>query len=847
MLNQAVSERSSSETIGDVIRHHATQRPDATAIVAAGLLPLSYRELSLHIQQVGDKLQSAGLGSSARVGIMLPGEPEAALLGVAVASHVVSVPLNPRISAAEFEQDLVRFNLDAIVSPDWQASSALNIARKHSLAILLASKAERTLSVSLSEPTRTVSLPLRNSSPQSCGPVALMLRTSGTTGPAKLVSVTHGNLIAMASKMQGWFGLSAQDRCACILPTYYAQGLKTSLLVPLLLGGSVALPAHPSDDLAAWVTALNPTWFSAGPTYLRAALDRIQTSATKAMEHALRFIVSASAPLPQPVRVDLEAALRIPILECYGLSEAGLMAANPAPPQKRKSGTAGIPASGELAIRGQDGHFLPSGEVGEIVVRGPSVSPGYLDGLNQVHAEEGYWLATGDLGLIDSDGFLTIVGRTKEIINRGGEKISPYEIEEALLAHPDVRDAAAFPVPHPRLGENVAASVILNSGASLTSSDLRAFLNGRLADFKIPQHIYIVSEFPKGDTGKVSRSRLAADVATQVRQITTPGSMLEFQIAEIWQRLTGRADISVTDVFFELGGDSLLWVQMLMELDTIMGRPIPQSALRGALTIRELADALMNFAPIDNDLITCVQDGTGRPFFFCHGDLLTRGFYGTRLARLIGNDQPFFLLHPHPNADLRPGVTGMARSYVSHLLALQPTGAFRVGGFCNGGLLAWEIAHQLAAAEREVEFVVLIDTISLNARRTFRVIERALRWRAWAGPEEIAREIMNAGMRKAWAWGRRKSESIDIVWHESVMEPADKIYSAMVTYVPPKVDTRVVCVLSEETQKKVEYLPAAWNRLSRELECAHISGQHHDCVTIHLGELATVLSGLLSD
>ena len=235
--------------------------------------------------------------------------------------------------------------------------------------------------------------------------VALLLRTSGTTGIPKLVPVTHGNLLEMAIKMERWLGLSSDDRTACLLPTYYAQGCKTAILIPILLGGSTVVPATRwTQDFIAGVSDWRLTWLSAGPTLLQNALGRLQDGRALP-KHCLRFVLSSSSHLPEPVRSELEQALKVPILEFYGLSEAGMMAVNPPPPAKRKPGTAGVISPGELIIRGKNGDALPSSEVGEIFVRGPSVMPGYLYEADAATSgpHEG-WLATGDLGRLTPTG-----------------------------------------------------------------------------------------------------------------------------------------------------------------------------------------------------------------------------------------------------------------------------------------------------------------------------------------------------------------------------------------------------------------------------------------------------------
>ena len=855
----AITKRSGLQTIRDVIEHHAAEQPERTAIVGSDFAPFSFRQLDLQVRKIGEQLRAAGIGSSERVGILFPKGPEAAILGVSIACHAISVPFNPMLNPRELEEEMARFGLNALVLPSWQESAALDVAKRSSLAIFQASKAGSVLSNISLQQTREGSSPAPKARTASVSSIALMLRTSGTTGTGKLVPYTHRNLFALASKLQHWLSLSADDRCACVLPTYSASGFRTALLVPLLLGGSVALPApQHSDDLTQWIPSLSPTWLAANPSYLQAALERIRSRGGRKPEHCLRFIRCGSSYLPESVRMELEVILGIPVLESYGLSEAGALAGNPAPPAKRKPGTAGLVSPDDLAIRSQAGDFLTAGEVGEIVVRGPTVTPGFVNGTNDPTTDFRHdWLETGDLGFIDSECFLTIVGRTKEMINRGGDKISPYEIEKALLVHPSVAEAAAFSVPHPRLGENAAAAVVLKAGTNATSSDLKIFLCDRLAHFKVPQHIYIVSDFPRGSTGKVSRPQLAAVVANQVRPVVPPGSMVEFQIAEIWQRLLGRTDIGVEDDFFEAGGDSFLAVQILLEVETVTAQRLPQSSLGAVNTIRQLANAVMQTIPASDDLVTCAQGGTETPFFFCHGDFLTRGFYGIRLAKLLGSDQPTFLLHPYHDSEIgsETSIEAMARSYVPRLLAAQPRGAFRLGGFCQGGLLAWEIAHQLANAGRAVEFAMLVDTISLNARPGFRAIEQKLRSSILIAPNKIGQVKLD--MSGIWDRARRvrpgallaKREKLDalrIEWHPAAGQSASKFKPVMANYIPPKIDCEIYCVLSEEYRSRKDYSPAAWNHLAREVHCAYISGEHHNCVTTHLSELAGLLRGLLS-
>jgi acyl-CoA synthetase (AMP-forming)/AMP-acid ligase II len=227
------------------------------------------------------------------------------------------------------------------------------------------------------------------------------------------------------------------------------------------------------------------------------------------LTHSLRFVVSGGASLPLKIQTDLQSALGVPVLEHYGATEAGQISSNLPPPGPAKVGTCGIPELGTLKIVDPQGALVGPGERGEVLVRGPTVIAGYLDpGSNKGAFLDG-WYHTGDIGSLDEENFLTLHGRLKEIISRGGEKISPREIDLALLRHPDVAEAAAYAVPHPRLGEDVAAAVVLRPGATATGDELRRFLASELSWFKVPRRISVVRDLPKGKTGKVQRRKLS--------------------------------------------------------------------------------------------------------------------------------------------------------------------------------------------------------------------------------------------------------------------------------------------------------------------------------------------------
>jgi acyl-CoA synthetase (AMP-forming)/AMP-acid ligase II/acyl carrier protein len=861
------------QTIGDVIEQHAVQRPEQPAIVGRDFAPLSFQKLNLHIRTIGELLQSAGIGPSARVGIVLPQGPEAALFGISIAACAISVPLNPTLNPTEFDDDFRRLDLDAVVLPAWQQSTAWEVAQRIGFAIFEASKVESDLSSIALRVVRT-DRRLISSDTTRFRNTALILKTSGTTGNAKLVRVTHRNLLAMASKMRQWFNLSAEDRCACFLPTYYAQGCKSALLVPLLLGGSVALPGTQSpDDITDWVKQVRATWFSAGPTYLQAVLDRLQSKELP-VEHSLRFILSSSSYLPEPVRTELENILGIPILEFYGLSEAGVMAANPAPPLVRKPGTAGLVANDELAVRNEDGHLLDTGEVGEIVVRGPSVSPGYDEGLtNPALSFRREWLATGDLGLIDSDGYLSLVGRKKEIINRGGEKISPYEIEKALLAHPAVREAAAFSVPHPRLGENPAAAVVLAPGSPLTPSDLREFLSGKLAWFKIPRRIAVLDGLPKSRSGKVQRSRLTENSLGKSDLGAVPVTKLHAQLLKLWCTFLKTTELSIDDDFFDKGGDSLLAIRLLLEIERLTGRTLPESILFEAPTVRQLADRLAPAISSHPSTVIKITPGEKRsPILFFHGDFNFGGYFLKNLSRKFERELPVIAIAPHGlgTEPIPRSIEDMASDRLPAIFNVQPQGPYRLVGHCNGGLVAFETARLLMAAGHKVEFVAMIDAPSVTLRRPAQfllaILNGTLRsdlgdavlawtWRmlvmcqrlsplSWAQRWALIRGAIRGiafdrpGDRAAVLLGGGGRSPIEAPETEKFAARERKYASAMARYFPAPLAVPIVYFSSEHDGR-------LWERISPDVEVIEEPGGHYEWLTIRARHLTRHLRSRL--
>jgi acyl-CoA synthetase (AMP-forming)/AMP-acid ligase II len=343
--------------------------------------------------------------------------------------------------------------------------------------------------------------------------VALVLHTSGTTSRPKIVPLSQRNVCASARNIRGFLSLTAHDRGLNIMPLFHIHGLIAGVLAPLSAGGRVCCtPGFNALKFFAWMEEARPTWYTAVPTMHQAILGRAANNRAVIEANPLRVIRSSSSAMPTQVIREIEQVFGAPLVESYGMTEAAhQMAANPLPPRERKPGSVGIAAGPEVAIMDPDGRLLPAGETGEIVIRGENVTSGYES--NPKANAEAFthgWFRTGDQGVMDAEGYLTLTGRLKEIINRGGEKVSPREVDEVLMDHPAVAQVVTFAIPHDKLGEEVGAAVVLREGASLAEKELREFAGKRLADFKVPRKVIFLDEIPKGATGKLQRIGLAA-------------------------------------------------------------------------------------------------------------------------------------------------------------------------------------------------------------------------------------------------------------------------------------------------------------------------------------------------
>ena len=578
--------------LAELVATWGHRTPLAPALLAPGRPLLTYGGLLSQLWQIGAALSAAGIGHGDRVAIVLPNGPEMAVATMATAAYATCGPLNPDYHEGELRFYLGDMRPKALILPEAHVGPARTVAEALGILCLDACWADN-------QPAGRFELRGFDGSASAAVPyrgdeqLALVLHTSGTTSRPKLVPLTQRNICHSATNIASSLRLTPQDRCLNVMPLFHVHGLIGALLASFSAGASVVcVPGIEEGKFIAWLNEFRPTWYTAVPTIHEAVLREIAHRPPGPGAGGLRFVRSSSAAIPVRVAIELEAALGVPVIEAYGMTEAAhQISINPLPPLPRKLDSVGLAAGTEVAIMGEDGNLLSAGESGEIVIRGEGVMAGYEANpeANRTAFTNG-WFRTGDLGQLDSDGYLTITGRLKEIINRGGEKVSPRDIEEALQEHPAVRQAAAFAVRHPTLGEDVAAAVVLNAGASAAEEEVRGYLFGRLPEFKIPSRVVIVDDIPKGATGKIQRIGLADRFANLLATtFVAPCGETEALVAELFAEVLGVEQVGATDNFFALGGDSLRGTQVLARVRAQRAVNIQLPALFREPTVAEFA------------------------------------------------------------------------------------------------------------------------------------------------------------------------------------------------------------------------------------------------------------------
>lgn len=591
--------------IGQALEQLAHTQPGKPALHAPGRISLTYSHLGEQVRYVRHRLAGWEIARGSIVAGVIPERPELALACATITAGAAFAPLSPAFTTDVYAELLGRLQPKALVSTVGAEHPARIAARRCGVA-------EIALTADPSAPAGMFTLDLarddksRHEGRVLSSKIAYVLTTSGTTGMRKLVPLGDRQMILYARHANEWLQMSANDVGLNLQPMHLAGGLRTALLVSLLGGMSVVcLPEADVDALFAALDEYRPTWISMGFTVHRTLLRQALAHEQVLARCNLRFLRAVSGRL-EPEEVErIEALFRAPVVVSLATSETFSVAMNPLPPRPRKRGSVGLPLCNEVAILGDDGSFCERGKTGEIVVRGPLVFDGYLDdpALNEASFTNG-WFRTGDLGRFDEEGYLFLSGRATEVINRGGEKISPVEIDTVIGSLAGVQAAAVFGIPHRTLGEEMVAAVVRRDGATIEESDIIDRIRERMGPLRVPRRIYFVDELPRTDSGKIRRSELPRllglrqpDTASanepHADESSASLSPLESALAGLWMSVLSTTRIERDDDFFVIGGDSLSGTRLLARVKAVFGVDLPIQALfQDAATLAGMAFAI---------------------------------------------------------------------------------------------------------------------------------------------------------------------------------------------------------------------------------------------------------------
>ncbi|KAL1960269.1 hypothetical protein VTO42DRAFT_8812 [Malbranchea cinnamomea] len=488
----------------------------STAIIVPGqpdAWTISYQRLHSDIVSFQNKLAKLGITPGAAISIALINSYEFIVSFLATSwQRAIAAPLNPGYKQEEFEFYIDDLSSSLALVPKGsfaQDGPAVRAARKYNAAIAECYWDGKEVVLDVKELGKLAGK--GNQKIESAYPedIALVLHTSGTTGRPKAVPLTHKNLTRTMKNIVATYALTEQDRTMLVMPLFHVHGLLAGFLAPLASGGSVIVPPKFSaSEFWRDFIKYKANWYTAVPTIHQILL----LNPPPEPKPAIRFIRSCSSPLSPKTFHELEKTFGAPVLEAYAMTEAAhQMTSSPLPPGKRLPGSVGIGQGVEVRILDQDGNELPDGTEGEVCVRGENVTKGYLNNptANKSSFTKDGFFRTGDQGKKDKDGYVFITGRIKELINKGGEKISPIELDNVISHHPHVAEAVSFAIPDDIYGENVGVAVVLKKKNSISEDKLKADIAPKVAKFKVPKKIWILDTIPKTATGKIQRRKVA--------------------------------------------------------------------------------------------------------------------------------------------------------------------------------------------------------------------------------------------------------------------------------------------------------------------------------------------------
>lgn len=730
-----------SNVLLDMIEAQVAQTPDAPALLEVARRPASYRDLTSQTRRHIVFLAGHGGKRPMRVATLLPAGADTGVFILACCCAATAMPINPVLSDTE----IVALAGDGVATHLAVDRESCNRGRRIAEALSI------PLIILTSDPdgvtgTAVAVVEGGEAEVNADGPpvvarepdeTALVLFTSGSTDRSKRVPLSLANLVAGSRNVAGSLDLTAADRVLSMMPMVHVGGLVDMFTAVMSVGGSVAFATPVSaDSFFAGLLSFRPTWFQAVPAVLAEILRRNASAMELEAMRRLRFIRAVAQPLLDGQHLAFEQRFGVPLLPMYGMTEATGVIASPKPGSRIRPGTVGPPYGTDLVIADAYGNPVAPGTIGEVLIAGPAVTAGY-EGQNRTGSFLGRWLRTGDQGILDADGVLTLAGRLKELINRGGEKISPLEIERAATLHDAVAEVAAFALPHPSLGEEVAIAVVLKPGRTIDLPDLQTVLRNELAEYKLPRSLLLLDSLPRVPNGKLDRRALPALAARgtgKPETKTPPATETEKALAALWAQVLETDIPFCEDDFFEVGGDSLTATNLAM----LVERRFRGFAATGDLflmpTLREMARQIdMGLSgPGAGKLRPDIEDALRKAMVSWRGSrqagsvTVTRNALGGKtpffwicqsrwqfepLSEHLSPDRPLHVLSSLSNTRLKneANTLVLARYYAEWIISQVTNGPIHLGGFCQGGIVAFHVAQMLDAMGRRPDILVLQD------------------------------------------------------------------------------------------------------------------------------------------
>ncbi|MFA5267310.1 MAG: non-ribosomal peptide synthetase [Methanoregula sp.] len=698
-----------------------SQNPDSPAIESPGYQPLTFRDLRRQVAYAVRSLNALGFRPNDRIAVVMPNGPHTAVAILAVMAGFTVIPLNSQNKEPEYDSVFSHLGIKAVLVQKGKYTAAIAVAEAQKIRVIEVSCSGEIAGLFTIIPeVDTGGTEAIYATPKDIAAIKL---TSGTSAKPKAVPTSQQRFFAGMHMLNASSGISNTDKNLHFLSLDTGFGYEPPLGGTLLTGGTlVCLQDFVPSDFLDLLSTYRPTHYWGGPAHHQAILQELKkVPRDQLANHSLRLIISGSAAIRPAIIQEMEALLGVRVIDIYVMSEAYISINNPG-----KQGSVGIPFISELEIWDDEGHALPRGHAGEIVVRGELVFDGYLNAPEEnAAAFSNGWFMTGDLGHLDDEGYLFLIGRKKEMINKGGRKIAPAEIDAVLLSHPVVSDAMAFRIPDPTLGEDIATMVVRND-TQVSEEDLRQYCLDRLVQFKVPRRVFFVDEIPKNALGKPLRdegTKTFGNTAVSENGKNGPAgdevrimpSTTEEKLLQIWKGILDLPDITLNDDFFQCGGNSLTAIELLIKIhrefhinlppDTIYRYPTIQEQ---ATLIRQKTDAKKEY----HSLIFPLREGGSLPPLFCIHPLGGWMDHYLKILPAVDNSRPVFGIRGRglePGEKLPTTVEETARQQVDAVRTVQKEGPYHLLGFSNGGTIAFELGCQLQELNETVAFLGMID------------------------------------------------------------------------------------------------------------------------------------------